>query len=957
MFCRILLALFCVFLPLKLMANGDFVSPSFSESTIASMEKKCSSGRYSACVDLLKMPSRYPEGYEGELSFLEIRDYLIKRLDTSCKIDYKACLSLANMYDEDERLYEILEDELDSDQPLDEAKKFIFLGTLRDTGLETSNSLRDSYIDKASSLMETACYAGLAQRDVRACFRLAALYENAYGIPLNRPKAMRIREFGIDSLLRECLLENNSSCDMLGKQDGYLGQISSDIENLIRKCDERDATSCFKASLYHTQGFYNSNRARGYFKRDLNDDYPQETQEEVKDDKSKATVAGFVKAAGFLKRACRLEPDSCFGLFGLSNARACLEKGDLKACAIVPVFKPEFLALACEGGDVASCYGLRNIQEFDNDKNFIFLAQRACKGGVAKACYELSRRYKVGYKITQSDEKSIQYVQRACKWEMKAYELNPDLKPNENACYEAGLAYEIGGAVKQDLASAIKTYEYSCKFNKASCVRLANLIEGEKPLEALELYKNACNTRRDACAGAAKLYFSLATKASPRALEYLDLAMHYISKFFVTITIHDGLGISGGEELFIDADVHRLNAEIFSMEKIKVGRPDGKSTSVDNPYKTYAIALSNYEMACNDGLSESCAKKEQYLQEVATKINGKCDFDNPKSTPEACYQVAIYDGLFASKAKAYKGGGSYDFKLEWLIASCAAGVSKACTALLNLDASGTYEYILEENPITTLEDLNERLCNAKPQDIFVKARAFRDTTAYEIADRKKNACYAAAKIMHAKGNHAGVVRILEPTLDGDGHQEYIGNARLEWLAKAYFELGRYDKMKDAYRLIYKEGCEEDCKDSMQKSPGYSSYHYLAKAYEAGLGVTQSYEKAAEIYKLGVLDDADKGRSCVVKRGPRGYASSYLGLAELYEKGLGVVRDSRMADKLLMDACPLDRHKVCDEEDISPRACALLSVKLADENNDDYVLYKERACEIGYKGELFDCNAK
>ena len=55
--------------------------------------------------------------------------------------------------------------------------------------------------------METACYAGLAQRDVRACFRLATLYERAYGIPLNRPKAMRIREFGIDSLLRECLLE------------------------------------------------------------------------------------------------------------------------------------------------------------------------------------------------------------------------------------------------------------------------------------------------------------------------------------------------------------------------------------------------------------------------------------------------------------------------------------------------------------------------------------------------------------------------------------------------------------------------------------------------------------------------------------------------------------------------------------------------------------------------------
>ena len=70
---------------------------------------------------------------------------------------------------------------------------------------------------------------GLAQRDVKACFRLATLYEKAYGIPLNRPKAMRIREFGIDSLLRECLLENNSSCDMLGDQSDYLGQISSDI--------------------------------------------------------------------------------------------------------------------------------------------------------------------------------------------------------------------------------------------------------------------------------------------------------------------------------------------------------------------------------------------------------------------------------------------------------------------------------------------------------------------------------------------------------------------------------------------------------------------------------------------------------------------------------------------------------------------------------------------------------
>lgn len=846
--------------------------------------KDCENGYINACISLAKNSKAY-------------QDKIIAILKRSCQIEYQSCLILAEMYNtqshipQNLNMLNILNSKGVKHVQYNYIEDFIgFIDKVKDLNIPLDNKEALKYQEKAIPLIENACYSR-ANQDLQACLILSYFYEKAIAVPLNRPKANRLVESVLDSFMRECVINNKWACLALSQYRDYLAMINSEIPTIERECDEKDSTSCFRASLYYTQDFY----------------IPMENG-----DSNSNPNTDFVKSAYFLKKGCSLESELCEnGIFKIPYAKACIMDNDMEACTKVKSDKPEFLSLSCNDGNIASCYALRYLPQFEEKRRFIALAQRACKSGIVEACGELARRYKMGDNVSQNDDKALSFTQRACNWELK----QGITISNNSYCYDTAYGYEVGDFVKQDINKAMELYNYSCSFDPNACARLARLYEIYKKQNqtAIKLYKYACDNGSNearSCIKVANHYFTEASKGQDPifnivyAIEYSQKS-NSIDRDYAADSLYQ-LGSIYALDNFIESN---------NMTKTKIIHP--------NPYTNYALAAKYFEESCIKGLFESCELYEQYGEKKQSELYQLCKAEDNKNT-NSCYQLVLYDIIPSSKTKKNHNARKI---MNNLLESCTKDLMPACAFVIRLSNIQEYEKHLNSKNIAENLPLQDKLCTVS-----------KDKT-YDMITLNNDMGIFCANIANYAYDNKDYLRFIR-SLEGYDYN-FIANTIpiqdvLDKLVLAYFETQQYAEMIKLYRYIYENGIP-------------NSYYFLALAYQQGLGVTKDLDKAIEIYNLGIKNEEDSKQNLEFKE----FALSYFGLSQSYEMGLGVPKDSYKSMELLRLSCPLNKR--LDSHNTVAKACAILGKESTKEGDlEEAKEYYQRACDAKYDGDIIFC---
>ncbi|WP_104762831.1 tetratricopeptide repeat protein [Helicobacter aurati] len=888
----------------------------YADSTDKNMQvDKCSKGYVTSCIVLGKDSHKYHK-------------YIVANLQRACQKEYKACLALAEMYNPNP-IYNYNTQNL---QPLPDADPInqsiltslqqsqheftISVKGLRALGIPTDAKEALKYQEKAVPLMESACYVR-AQKDMQACIALSYFYEKGIAVPLNRHKAQRLIESVLDSFMKECLFNDTTACIIFNQYPDYLKMINSEISTIIMQCNEGDFLSCLRASLYYTQHFSIPRFKNVHANNDQQNNKPKDNETEM----------DFLKSALFLQKACNLESQTCENiLFTIPFARACLMQNDMQACAKVQSNRPEFYSLACEGGNISSCYKLRYLPIFDNTKKLVALSQRACKGGVIEACADLARRYKVGDKVQQNEERSLHFMQRACNWELKQKAKESDSKPdshteNTEYCYESAYGYETGEFVKQDITKAMQLYEYSCAFNPNACDRLARLYQVYKKDSetALKLYQHACDNGASfakGCAEVANRYFLKATQGED-SLPNILLAIAYNQK---------ASKLQGKSAL---DSLYQLGT-IYSLEGFNNTDTSSRAqrATQPNPYKNYALAAQYYHEACQKGSLQACTKYKQYKQEKQQELQQLCTIERSNEHSSACYQLLMYDLLFTqSQQKRFTPAEAFGM----LVTSCESNMPSSCASLIRLSSHKEYQEYFRATTFKQNMYLQGRLCRISKDRL------------YDIISHNNNTgdfCANFANLAYQQRDYAKFIEALRGYEYGFIMTIPVENA-LDKLVQAYFVTQRYDDMLGVYRYIYANHIP-------------NSYYFLAKAYQEGLGVEKNLQRAIMIYQLGVYKES--AQDSLQDDEMDHFALSYLGLAQSYQEGLGVAKDNYKAIELLRLACPL--HTEIRLQTVAAEACALLSKEFSrDGDLEEAKAYYQRACEAQYQGDIVSCKSK
>lgn len=876
---------------------------SFSYGKNGMLANECRDNFSPSCLALLEQAKK--QNNEHNIAIYKAK--LLDIMDNACKRDYQTCLILSRIYESSENsaLQSIRRDIKEQKIPTQiqlpnyikdsiskETKKFFedtdFIVNLMRENPNPSKSLQ--YQEKAINILEHTCY----DSQVVACLYLRYFYEYGAGVAQNRPKAERLLNLGLDFATKECVLGNMESCRLLNSYKEYREEISNDLAYLSRKCDENDVMSCYKVSLYYTQDFYMGNT----------------TNNNIEDDKS-----DFVKAAIFLKKACKNDISSCRDtIFNIKYAKECLIDNDIKACANTHSVKPEFFALACNGGNMNSCYELRYLPTFNDTKRYVKLLQRTCRGGIIQACVDLSEMYDVGNRVSKNKERSLNFIQRACAWSMKK-------KLGGNYCYFAGLGYERGEYVKQDIEKAIDAYRYACMIdekNYFACERLGVLYENYKQNmnDALKWYEKACKLSMDSvisCMQVAKYYING---------EYLDIDEVKAVKIYESLLQN--------KEAPEDEVYYNL-ANIYSTKEFQNKKAH---ITKENSRINYAKALEYYRQACNLGLQIACGKKLN-IPDLAKE----CKEENENS----CYQLATlaeliqkdssYENMLVTEnKKSLKeeiSNNSLISKDSNKVASlslykqaCKGNVVEACIRFYN-ETNGVFDndLVLQESMCRNFSSLpigilSRTTINNEKDSNSLKMEAKRDNSLSKVDFNVKSICLNFAKEAIKMGEYQKAINVLKQ------YQTKDDKTALDLLVKAYFYAKEYNNVIDVYKLIYAYDIPND-------------YFYLAQMYVNGFGIKQSYEMAMNIYKISHS------------------ARSYLGLAQMYDNGFGVQKSIFDAKEYYKLACPLDTN---DETKVENEACANLGSIIYNEgdfrNAQKYYL---KACEMGYSGDIISCD--
>lgn len=902
----------------------------FSYGKNGVLNDECKNNFSPACLALLEQAKK--ENNKENITLYKTK--LLDIMESACKKDYQTCLVLSRIYEENENAAiqaikkDIQAQKIPAQIPLpdsnyaNETKKF-FTDTESIVSLmreKPDQSKALQYQERAVNMLEHTCY----DSNVGACLYLRYFYEYGIGVAQNRPKAERLINLALDFATKECVLGDMQSCKLLNPYKEYREKIAKDLGELNRKCDEKDSIACYQISLYYTQDFYISDNVDTY------------------DDKS-----DFVKAARFLQKACKLDTNACDDtIFNIKYAKECIMDNDMKACASVQNVRPEFFSLACDSGDMTSCYELRYLPTFNDVKRYVKLLQRICRGGIIESCTELANMYENGDRVAKNKEKALGFMQRACAWSMKKGEAG-------NHCYFAGLGYERGEYVKQDIEKAIEAYQYACQIsdeNSAACERLGVLHENYRQdmRSALKWYEKACNLNKDS------------------VISCMQLAKHSINGEYLAINEKDSIRIY--EELLEHKDaphdeIYYNLANIYSTFEFQ---NKNTHTTKENSHVNYAKALQYYKRACSLGLQNAC-KKKLTLPNLAQE----CKAENANS----CYQLATLLELI-QKDSSYQNmlimpnkdslqieitnntkplAKDNDKTLSLLLykQACKGNVAEACIRFYN-ETKGVFEkdFVLQESMCKNLKALPlDQMQDSKNIDSISKQNKTKtqerkdssndlgtfsysgtqeqgqdekDSKPVKTALNAKSICLDFAKDAIKESEYQKAINALEP------YQTKDDAIALDLLAKAYFYAKEYNKTFDTYKRIYALDTPND-------------YFYLAQMYANGFGVRQSYEKAMDIYKLS--PSAKNYHS----------ARSYLGLAEMYANGLGVQKSIFNAKDYYKLACPLDTN---DEAKVANEACANLGSIIYNEGDFRTAQkYYLKACEMGYNGDIISCDKK
>lgn len=850
----------------------------------AVLSNECRNNFITSCLALFEQAKNDKDKENIKL----YRAKLLDIMDGACRKDYQTCLVLARIYEPKENMAaQAIQKDIDKipslrlpiQNNLDSKEKY-FENTESIVALMREDSDEEKalrYQEKAVSLLEQACY----DSSVRACLLLHYFYEYGVAVPQNRPKAERLVTLALEIGTRDCMLGDNLSCKFLNAHPTYTDWIDKDIVKLERKCGDKDSTSCYQAGLYYTQNFYTD----------------KEASKTVQDDKS-----DFIKAAQFLQKACKIDTSVCANtIFRIKNAKECLMDNDVNACANTQSKRPEFIALACEQGDMRSCYGLRDLPTFNDTKRYVKLLQRVCRSGIIESCVQLSIMYEKGERVAKNKERALSFMQRACAWSMTQ-------KASNDYCYFSGLGYENGEYVKQDITKAAEAYKYACeisKENSSSCERLGMLYENamQNIHEALKWYQKACK-ESEYSSKSADSNNGMDSDKSRAILSCMRVAQNLVLGKYLNVSVHDAISIY--EKLLQNNAAPQDNiyyqlADIYSTTELR-----NNGGLQENPYIDYSKALQYYKKACKLGMQSACNKKI-----TLPDLTKECKKDNAKS----CYQLAMLTELLQDD-ESYKDMliiptdsmtlqslnvvKPSDIKplekakkesLELYTKACRGNVAGACKKLY-VETNGKFEKDLA---------LQEAMClNLRPDK------------------EAKSACIEFAKSALQENDYKKAIEALTP------YQSKDDAKALDLLAQAFFYNKDYKGVLDTYKRIYTYNMEND-------------YYYLAKMYIHGLGVEQNHEKALSIYKLS--------------ESPR----SYLGQAEMYVEGLGMSKSIVSAKEYYGLACPLDAS---DVSKISSEACVRLGSIIYDEGDfQTSQKYYLKACAAGYNGDTISCDKK
>ncbi len=815
-----------------------FVFCSFLYGYDESMVDKCNNSFIPSCLSLLKQANKNNDSKNISLYKTKILD----AMDTACKKDYHTCFVLSRMYEpnannklfqdiqKDEMSGKIIgkpaltlkKDKLDS-MYVDENEIINIIKVAKDASKATK------YQEKTISLLETACY----NTDPQACLLANYFYKYGVGVAKNAPKSERLVELGLEFISRECMLNGGDICQVIDKYPQYREYVKNNAGKLERKCsDEDDWVSCYQASLHYTQDFY------------INPKAEYTTQNDYMD---------FIKSARLLQKACKIDNKTCKDtIFKFKNAKECIEDNNTKACANTQNSRVEFLALACNGGDLKSCYDMRHVPTFKDSKRYIKLLQRVCRGGIIESCVELSNVYKEGKIVPKNSEKALNFIQRACAWSMKS-------NTKGDYCYHAGIGYENGEFAKQDLEKSIEAYKFACEIsddNAGACERLGLLYETYKQnmQYALEWYQKACNKSINSTIGCMKV-----------AQNYYD---GKILEFNPEKSI----------KIYEDLLRNKENGEIYyNLAHIYSNRPNKQQENmVDIPYTDYSKAIGYYNKACKLGINKACDinilfpnfKQEcksgnlYSCYELASILELSQNNSNYKKYRKNFHIQDIIDESIGKDNKPKSAKETEQIAISNLyLQACKGNIKQACAKIYS-----NKKYM---NDIT----FQESICFNLKKDLDVK-----------------QTCINFANNAMQQGKYRDAIRAIEDYKDEKS--KYI----LEILTKAYFYNKDYKNVLDIYKFIYKNNIPND-------------YYYLAQMYEYGLGVKQDYNIAQNIYKISNTPNSYLGLAKMYEHGI-GVTKSAFSAKEFY--ALACPLESKNKDEISSEAC-VANGKLYDSE--------------------------------------------
>ncbi len=802
----------------------------YSYSYSQSLVENCNNNYLPSCFSLLKQAETKKDVKNIDLYKMK----MLNIMDSACKRDYQTCFVLARIYEpnKNNKLFQeikkdLLNHKIPSQLTLSFNKQNLdsmyiheddIVKLIRIAPNETKST---SYKEKTISLLETACY----KADVRACLLLHYFYEYGIAIAQNRPKAERLVELGLDFATRECVLENGEMCQIINKYPFYINDLKKDIGKIERKCyDDEDWVSCYKASLYYTKDFY------------IN---PNSTEQDNDSD--------FVKSAKLLQKACNFDEKTCSNvLFKLNNVKECIKDNNISACANTQNSRIEFLALACNGGNLRSCYEMRYIPTFKDTKKYIKLLQRVCRGGIIESCVELSNIYQDDKIVPRNKEKALSFMQRACSWSMKN-------KVSGDYCYHAGVGYENGEFVKQDLDKAIEAYQFACEIsnkNAIACERLGMLYETYKQDMgfALNWYEKACK------------------QSNHSMLSCMKLAEAYYEGKFLRFNPQQSI------KIYEDLLKNKENGEVYyKLAQIYSNHSNNKQAYETNvSYVDYAKSMKFYNIACNLGVNSACN-----VNITLPNLTKECRMENLHS----CYEVASIielaqnDSTYEEYAKTLQtkeiiNSILNDNKQNKPLAMGEQNkiviynlYSKACKGNIKQACLNIYNSKLQQDSNDVL--LKEAMCLNLKDEVDVRS-----------------VCIDFAQYAINQEQYKKAIDALNKYKDKNSKQI------LELLAKAYFYDKDYNNVINIYKFIYK-----------YKIP--SDYYYLAQMYKQGLLVKQDYNIAQSIYKLSNTPNSYLGLGKMYEYG-LGVSKSIFDAKGFYS--LACPLESSDKNKIANEAC-------------------------------------------------------